>query len=132
MYTQVNLIQSTDTPPILIPGEAIVVRNGENMVALIENQIVHMRAITIGRDYGDETEITHGLKPGEVVALNISDEVHEGAKVQPQFTKERQMRGGQSDKNPSVEGRYGNENLSNQGSSQGSGQKKQPPAQNKR
>ena len=98
MYAQVNLIQSKDIPPLMIPGEAIVVRNGKNVVALIRDQVVHLQPITIGRDYGDQSEITRGLKPGEVVALNVSDDVQEGARVQPEFGKEKQAKGGSQSK----------------------------------
>ncbi len=115
MFAEVNLIQSKDVPPVVVPGEAIVVRNGKNVVALLENDYVHLRPVTIGRGYGDETEITSGLKPGAVVALNVSDEVPDGAKIQPQFAKEQsQQRGGQTGRRPNSEGQYGNENQSNQ------------------
>ncbi len=117
MYAEANLIQSQDVPPVLIPGEAIVVRDGRNEVALVEGQTVHLRPIAIGRDYGDRTEVTSGLKPGDVVAVNVTDAVHEGAriepelaqgKVQPPMAKQNKQLGGD-------EGQYGNENLSNQG-----------------
>ena len=92
MYAQVNLIQSKDIPPLMIPGEAIVVRNGKNVVAVVRNQVVHLEPVTIGRDYGDKSEITTGLKPGEVVALNVTDEVQEGVRIQPEFQADQKKR----------------------------------------
>lgn len=117
MYAQVNLIEAKDVPPIVIPGEAIVVRNGQTIVALVENDVVHFRPVRLGRDYGNETEITDGLKPGDLVAVDISDAVSEGAKIQPELRQQKSpQRGGQSDSKPDSEGRYGNQNASNQGS----------------
>ncbi len=125
MYAQVNLIQSKAVPPVLIPGEAIVVRNGRNVVALVQDQTVHFRPVAIGRDYGNEIEITNGLQPGDVVAVNVSDAVREGGKIEPDFGKQsEQQPGGQSDKQPSTEGQYGNQNQSNGSTNQSSGGKK--------
>ena len=119
MFAEVNLIQSHDVPPLLIPGEAIVVRDGQNKVALVEDQVVHLRPVTIGRDYGDQSEITSGLKPGDVVAVSISDDVREGGKIQPEFAKEKPQvqPGGQSDRKPGTEGQYGNQKQTNGGAS---------------
>jgi len=115
MYVQVNLIESKNAPPILIPGEAIVIRNGQTVVAVVEDQTVHMRPIVIGRDYGDESEITKGLKAGEVLALNVSDEVHDGGKIQPEFSENKAGPGGpQKKQDNGNEGKYGNQGLTNQ------------------
>ena len=127
MYAQVNLVQSKTVPPVLIPGEAIVVRNGQSMVAVVDHDTVHFQPISIGRDYGDKTEITRGLQPGQEIALNVSDEVSEGAKVEPQLTPESaQPPGGQTDKKPSIEGQYGNQNQSNAGGRSAAGGKSKP------
>ena len=125
MYAQVNLIQSKTVPPVLIPGEAIVIREGRDVVALVQDQTVHFRPVALGRDYGNETEITDGLNPGDVVAVNVSDEVRDGGKIEPDFGKQtEQQPGGQSDRRPSTEGQYGNQNQSNQSAKQTSGGKK--------
>ncbi len=122
MYSQVNLILSKNVPPILIPGEAIVVRNGNNVVALVQNQIVHFRPVAIGRDYGDQVEITSGLKAGDVIALDVTDEVRDGAKIQPDFAHEKpQPSGGQSNQQPNTAGQYGNQNATNQSQKTGGG-----------
>ncbi|MBV8553467.1 MAG: efflux RND transporter periplasmic adaptor subunit [Acidobacteriaceae bacterium] len=86
MYVIANLVQAKATPPLLVPGESIVVRNARNVVALVdENCAVHFQPIVIGRDYGNETEVISGLKPGDIVARSVSDEVQDGVRIQPQF-----------------------------------------------
>jgi RND family efflux transporter MFP subunit len=124
MYAQVNLIESKDVPPILIPGEAIVVRNGKNVVALVQNQVVHFQPVAIGRDYGDQVEITSGLKPGDLVALDVTDEVRDGVKIQPDFAQEKpEAPGGQTNQQPNTGGQYGNQNASNQSQQKAGGGK---------
>lgn len=117
MYVVVNFIQVQSRPPLLVPGEAIVVRNGKSVVALVgENNVVHFQPIVIGRDYGNESEILSGLQAGNIIVRTVSDEVQDGAKVEPQVINVKQQVGGQTDRHPSAEGRYGDQQLSNQGS----------------
>jgi multidrug efflux pump subunit AcrA (membrane-fusion protein) len=74
-----NAVSST----VLIKGDAIAIRHDRPEVATIVNGRVHFVPVTIGRDYGTTTEITSGLKPGDVIIVNVTDDVVEGARVQP-------------------------------------------------
>lgn len=116
MYTVVNF-QLKGQPPLTVPGEAIVVRDGKNMLAVMDgNNTIHFQPIQIGRDFGNETEVVGGLKPGDAVVTIINDEVRDGIKIDPQFQKQaKPQAGGQSDRRPGDEGQYGNQNLTNQG-----------------
>jgi len=115
-------------PPILVPGEAIAVRNAKNTLALIENGYVHFRPVQIGRDYGTQSEILSGVKEGDVVATILTDQIRDGVKVDPQLAKQQakpQQEGGQSDEQAAEEGRYGNQTLADQGgAAQAAGGKK--------
>ena len=113
MYVVVNFINVKGEPPLIIPGAAIVVRNGQTAVAVVENQTVHIRPIGIGRDYGDQTEIVNGLKEGDVIVTNVTDEVREGVEVDPQLQNNQAEVGGQSDKNPGNQGQYRQQRLTN-------------------
>lgn len=118
MYAVVNFVQLKAHPPLTVPGESIVVRDGKNMLAVLSpDNTIHYRPIQIGRDFGSETEIVAGLNPGDTIVTIINDDVRDGIKVDPQFEKtaQPQASGGQSDRRPGEEGRYGNQNLSNQG-----------------
>jgi RND family efflux transporter MFP subunit len=116
MYVVVNFIQTKGEPPLLIPGAAIVVRNGKTGVYRIDNNnVVHFQPIQIGRDYGDESEISGGLKEGDVIATTVTDAVNEGVKIDPQFPKKQgqpQM-GGQSGQSAANTGQYGEQRLDN-------------------
>lgn len=115
MYSVVNFIDVKGQPPLLVPGEAIVVRNANNVVALVQNNVVHYRQVQLGRDYGNETEVVSGLNEGEVIASTITDEVQDGVKIDPQYPKKQgqPQQGGQTDQGPGDTGRYGNQGLTN-------------------
>lgn len=67
--------------PILIPGDAIAVRKDKSVVALVADGKIHMQPVEIGRDYGPTVEIVGGLKEGETIVTEITDDVTEGATV---------------------------------------------------
>jgi multidrug efflux pump subunit AcrA (membrane-fusion protein) len=92
MYVVVNFIQAKAVPPLVVPGESIVVRNAKNTLAVVENNYVHFRPVQIGRDFGNETEIVGGLQPGDVIVKTITDEVQDGVKIDPEFPKPAKQR----------------------------------------
>lgn len=84
MYAQVRLVMARVEPPLLIPGDALVVRSDGPQVAIVQpGQKAHYQKVEVGRDYGPETEIVSGLKGGEMVIVNPTDDVREGARVEP-------------------------------------------------
>lgn len=89
MYAVVDFVEAKTQPALLVPGEAIVVRGGKQMVAAVVDSRVHFVPIQIGRDFGEQTEITAGLKAGDVVVRNVNDEIQENAEVQPVFAKQK-------------------------------------------
>ena len=50
---------------------------------------VHFTRIQLGRDYGDRLEVLSGLVEGQLLAVNPSDEVREGVKVNPKTSPEK-------------------------------------------
>jgi multidrug efflux pump subunit AcrA (membrane-fusion protein) len=116
MYAVVDFVELAARPPLMVPGAAIVVRDGKSMLAVVDSDnTVHFHPIQIGRDFGNETEVASGLNPGESIITIITDQVRDGEKIQPEFEKPAQPQpGGQSDRRPGEEGRYGNQHLSNQ------------------
>jgi multidrug efflux pump subunit AcrA (membrane-fusion protein) len=89
MYVMVDFSQLKATPPLVIPGESIVVRGGKNLVAVVEDRHVHFVPVQIGRDYGDLVEISGGLEDGQFIARGVSDDVQEGVEIDPQFQKKQ-------------------------------------------
>jgi RND family efflux transporter MFP subunit len=82
MYAQVDLSVPRKDPPLLIPGDTLVVRSDGPQVAVVgPDGIVHFTRIQLGRDFGDRLEALSGLKEGQQLAVNASDAIQEGVKV---------------------------------------------------
>ena len=117
MYVTVGFLDVKGKPPLIVPGAAIVVRNGQNSVATVSDDgVIHMRTIVLGRDYGEQTEILSGLREGEAVVLDVTDEVVEGTKIQPQYKQSSATTpgsGGTSGQSKQVQ--YGSKKLEDSG-----------------
>ena len=81
-YAQVSLIAARQNPPLLIPGDTLVVRSNGPQVAVVgPSQQVHYQLVQVGRDFGDRIEVLSGLQAGQQVVVNPGDSVREGIKV---------------------------------------------------
>ena len=82
MYTQVDLSVQRKEPPLVIPGDTLVVRsNGPQVAVVSQDGTVHYQRLQIGRDFGDRLEVLAGLQEGQQIVVNPSDAVQDGAKV---------------------------------------------------
>jgi RND family efflux transporter MFP subunit len=89
MYAQVDLSIPRKDPPLLIPGDTLVVRSDGPQVAVVApDGRVHFARIQLGRDFGDRLEVLSGLEDGQQVVVNPSDAIREGAQVKPVAAKE--------------------------------------------
>ena len=90
MYAQVDLTTPRAHPPLLIPGDTLVVRsNGPQVGVVGGDHIVHFQLVQLGRDYGDKIEVLSGLEAGQQVVVNPGDTVQEGAKVNPVVLRDK-------------------------------------------
>ncbi len=67
--------------PLLVTGDAIAIRHDTSMVAIVTNGKVRMVPVVIGRDFGTAVEILNGVKEGDLVVTNVTDDVVDGAEV---------------------------------------------------
>jgi RND family efflux transporter MFP subunit len=75
---------------IEVPVEALVIRaQGKTLVPVLTNETVKFRPVTIIDDDGTTARIASGLKVGELVALNLGENVPDGARVQPVMPNEK-------------------------------------------
>ncbi len=89
MYAEVRFRSHRDTPPNLIPGDAVIGGTAGTRVAILEDapggqpgaKKIRIQAVLLGRDYGAQTEIIGGLTGNEIVVVNPGDDVREGAVV---------------------------------------------------
>ena len=68
---------------VQMPVEALVIKGDKTLVAVVdEGNKVHYRPVAVADDDGTTLRLVSGLKPGERVALNLGNEVDDGAPVQ--------------------------------------------------
>ena len=83
MYTTVSLtVSRTDQMP-RVPDDALVFRSGKVYAPLVRENHLYLAPVTLGWDSGTEAEITHGVSPGDVVAVNVGQGAEDGEPVQP-------------------------------------------------
>lgn len=89
MYNVVTFAPTSDggPGPVMISGDAIAIRKDTSMVALVQNGKIHMVPIIIGRDFGTSVEVLNGVKQGDMVVTDITDEVVDGVAVDTHATK---------------------------------------------
>ena len=88
MYAEVDLSSPRANPPLVLPGDALIVRAEGTEVAVVQaDHTVHFQKIQVGRDYGDKIEVTSGLHMDDMVVANPTDAVQEGVKVEPVSAK---------------------------------------------
>ena len=82
-YLEVNLQTAEARSSLLVPAAALTFRSGGPQVAIVgKDGVVKFRNVTISRELGDSVEISSGITDGEMVALNVSNQVSDGDHVQ--------------------------------------------------
>jgi RND family efflux transporter MFP subunit len=93
MYAQVKFTVTRSNPPVLVPGNALVIRpEGTQVATVTKDQTVHYQKVTVGRDYGTQLEIISGLEANETVILDATDDLQEGMKVQAVALKKEEKK----------------------------------------
>jgi membrane fusion protein, multidrug efflux system len=81
-FGQVHFATGTSVPRITIPVNAMLFRAEGASVAVVDNNSkVHLRPITIGRDFGATLEILGGLDVNDQIVVNPSDSLEDGQQV---------------------------------------------------
>jgi RND family efflux transporter MFP subunit len=82
MYVQVRFAITNAAPPLVIPANTLVIRSDGPQVALVRpDHTVHYQKVELGRDFGDQVEVTAGLDSDAQLVVNPSDEIREGVEV---------------------------------------------------
>ncbi len=86
-YVQVTL-QAPKSDKLTLPSEALVVRKAGYYIAVIDkDSTIHYRPIVAGNNDGVQLAVVSGVSAGDVVALNVGDNLTEGQKVRIQGSK---------------------------------------------
>ncbi len=82
-YAQVHLQVNTMGPRLQVPVNALLFRSeGLRVVVVDSDHRAHLRALTVGRDYGVALEVLDGLRPEDWIVLNPADSLEDGQRVQ--------------------------------------------------
>lgn len=80
-YVQVSLPLAA-SQAVLVPANALLFRAEGTRVALVdESGRVTLRAVTLGRNYGESVEVLDGLAANQRLVLNPSDSLTDGDRV---------------------------------------------------
>jgi RND family efflux transporter MFP subunit len=78
----VHVTMDLDTPTSLaVPAEAVFLREGKPVVAVVADGHAHFTPIEAGDDDGKVVRILSGLHEGQLVALHVGDAISDGAAV---------------------------------------------------
>lgn len=81
-YAQVHLQLKINASRLAVPVNALLFRSeGLRAVVVDANHKVHLKPLTIGRDYGTSLEVLQGLEANDWIVLNPADSLDEGQEV---------------------------------------------------
>jgi multidrug efflux pump subunit AcrA (membrane-fusion protein) len=106
MFASVQMHYTAPNPGILISGDSLLTTARGQFVPVVENNIIQMRPVHVGRDLGTQVYVTAGLQDGDLVVVNPNDAVIQGARVTTRTAAAGQKSG---DGNPGAGGKSGNE-----------------------
>jgi multidrug efflux pump subunit AcrA (membrane-fusion protein) len=81
MFASAQMHYRAPNPGILIPGDSLITMARGEFVPVVENNVIQMRPVHVGRDLGTQVYIVAGLKDGDMVVVNPNDLVKEGVRV---------------------------------------------------
>jgi RND family efflux transporter MFP subunit len=69
--------------PATVPSTALLLRNDQMIVPVVRASRVKFVPVKTGADDGRSVQILSGVRPGDLVAINLPTEVSDGDRVQP-------------------------------------------------
>lgn len=82
LYSTVHFRLVNPTPPIVVADASIIVLDGAPQIAIVDkDDVVQIRKVGLGKDYGRSVEVLTGCDEGDRVVLNPSDLLKNGTKV---------------------------------------------------
>ena len=109
-FVNVRLLVEQKTGVTLAPTAAIQRNTRETYVYVVnQDSTVTLRTVTTGATQGDDSEITSGLVPGDVVVLTGVDKLQEGSNVNAQIPGENASQDSPQNaaQNPAPKGKAG-------------------------
>jgi membrane fusion protein, multidrug efflux system len=83
MYASVEFNVTTPAGAPTVPDDALVFRDGKPYVPVVRNGRLKLAGVTLGYDNGVNIQITDGIAPDDMVALNVGQSARDGDPVRP-------------------------------------------------
>jgi multidrug efflux pump subunit AcrA (membrane-fusion protein) len=106
MFASAQMHYRAPNPGILISGDSLLTLARGQFVPVVENNVIQMRPVHVGRDLGTQVYVTAGLEDGDLVVVNPNDAVKQGVRVNTRPAPAGQQ-GGITD--PGAGGKSGNQ-----------------------
>jgi RND family efflux transporter MFP subunit len=81
-YANVHFQLPLNVVPLVLPASSILFQSAGPQAGVVDNQnVVTLRKVTLGHDFGDTIEVLSGVKPADAVIANPPDSISNGAHV---------------------------------------------------
>jgi hypothetical protein len=84
MFASVQLRFNAPEPGILISGDSVIAQARGEFVPIVQNAVIHMQPVLLGRDLGSQIYVASGLEDGDLVVVSPTYQVKEGVRVSMQ------------------------------------------------
>ncbi|QEK11798.1 efflux RND transporter periplasmic adaptor subunit [Crassaminicella thermophila] len=82
MFAEISIVSDKKENIIAIPSDAIVIKDGNEVVFLIDNNQAKEQKVSLGLDNGKYVEILKGLKEGDIIVIKGQNYLEEGNKIE--------------------------------------------------
>lgn len=82
MFGTVSMVVGESKNALVVPSEAIVLKNGKNCVFTIENDLAKLKEVTIGISSEKEVEILSGIEEGEAIIIVGQTTLRDGGAIE--------------------------------------------------
>ncbi len=118
--------------PLMISGDAVVIRGDQTSVAKVVNGKIQIAPVVVGRDFGNVIEVVSGVKAGDLIVTQVTDDVVAGAAVQTHMakaTEDQPLKPQPQNTPPGGTSRYGNIGITDEAMQGQAGQQNQAGGQ---
>jgi multidrug efflux pump subunit AcrA (membrane-fusion protein) len=81
MFASAQMRYRAPNPGILISSDSLLTMARGQFVPVVQNNVIQMRPVHVGRDLGTQVYVTAGLQDGDLLVVNPNDAVKQGARV---------------------------------------------------
>ncbi len=81
-YARVVLGSMAAETPLVVPATALIFNARGTQLAVVQDGVVHLRAVEVDGDFGDQVSIASGVREGESVVVVPTDRLEEGQRVE--------------------------------------------------